>query len=119
MWSLARAFSAMPRKALRPTTEVPDVETFLAKIGRNMVQYKENFETWDQLVGASSSELKEKGIDTRDRRYLLSWLDRYNRGVPLNYYPRGKKPWGGERKIRANRAAFYGRKHAEERAANV
>lgn len=118
MWFLARTFATIPRKALRPNAEVPDVEAFLNKIGRNMAQYKEHFETWEQLVGSSSAELKEKGIETRDRRYLLGWLDRYSRGVSPTYYPRGKKPWGGERKIRASRAAFYGRKHAEERKSN-
>lgn len=114
--SAARLVST--RASMKPTSEVPDVETFLTKIGRNMVQHKEQFESWDSLVQATSTELKNKGIDTRDRRYLLGWLEKFSRNVPLEEIRRGKKLWGGERKRKAQRAAFYGRKRAEEKEAS-
>lgn len=111
---MLRRFYSVARN-LKPTEQVPDVQTFLSKIGRNMTQYAEGFESWDQFISSSSKQLAEKGLDTRDRRYLLNWFDKYGRGVELHEYKRGKKQWGGERKRNGERAAFYGRKAAEAR----
>lgn len=80
-----------------------------------MSQYSEQFSSWDSLINARSKTLKANGLDVRDRRYLLGWIERYKQNVSLQEIKRGKKRWGGERNSRANRAAFYGRKAAEER----
>lgn len=107
------ATASVARPAVKPTAAVPDVETFLKKIGRNMEQYKEHFETWDDFAGVSAAKLKDLGLETRDRRYLLQWFDRFSRGVELAEYKRGVKKWGGERNQRAQRAAHFGRLRAE------
>lgn len=99
----------------QPSSEVPDVQSFLTKIGRNMSQYSGQFDTWQSLINARGKTLKANGLDVRDRRYLLGWIERFKQGLPLKEIRRGKKKWGGERNARANRAAFYGRKAAEER----
>ncbi len=51
-----------------PTTEVPDVPTFLEKIGRGCKGHADVFENWESLFTLSSAELKEKGIETHMRR---------------------------------------------------
>lgn len=91
------------------------MQTFLTKIGRNMTEYADQFETWESLMTMSSYELKNKGIDTRPRRYLLQWREKFRRGEPLTEHVRGKKRWGGERKRTEVRAKHFGRLKAEER----
>jgi len=100
---------------VEPTPQVPDAAAFLARIGRGMDQHAEHFETWESLMNAKGSVLKNKGIDTRDRRYILSWVEKYKQSIDPVELKRGTKKWGGARNRRANRAAFYGRKAAEER----
>lgn len=55
-------------KTPQPTEAVPDVKTFLDKIGRGLEEYSEKFESWDEFVGSNGESLKEKGIDVRQRR---------------------------------------------------
>lgn len=83
-----------------PSESVPDVETFLTKIGRNAKEHVDVFESWEQLFTLSSEELKEKGIDTRLRRYFLAWRERFRKGEELREFKRGVKKHGGERKRR-------------------
>lgn len=83
-----------------PTQDVPNVETFLTKIGRNAVEHAENFESWEHLFTLSSADLKEKGIDTRLRRYILAWREKFRKGEELREFKRGVKKHGGERKRR-------------------
>ncbi|ODV94552.1 hypothetical protein PACTADRAFT_50429 [Pachysolen tannophilus NRRL Y-2460] len=98
-------------KIPKPTSTVPDVKTFLAKIGRNAEEHVEIFENWDQLFTLSSKQLKEKGVaDARLRKYLLSWREKFRKGEPLRYIARGTKKNGGERK----RRAFLANKRFEE-----
>lgn len=80
-----------------------------------MSQHAEQFESWEKLMTTNGKSLKAAGIDTRDRKYLLGWIERFKQNIPPQEYKRGKKQWGGERNRRANRAAFYGRKAAEEK----
>lgn len=112
---MLKIFRGLATKTAPTTSAVPDAATFLQKIGRNMTQYAENFETWESLMNAQSTALKEKGMPTRDRRYLLAWIERFKQHQELHEFKRGRKKWGGERNRNANRAAFYGRKKAEER----
>lgn len=51
-----------------PTEKVPDVHTFLEKIGRNCVQHEKHFDSWEKLMTIRTQELKNAGVDTRDRR---------------------------------------------------
>jgi hypothetical protein len=71
---------APPIPAPRPF--VPDVHTFLTLIGRGLNKYSTKFPSWDALFSLTSPQLKELGIEpARDRRYLLSWMDRYRKGA--------------------------------------
>ncbi|AOW06308.1 protein FYV4, mitochondrial [Yarrowia lipolytica] len=81
-------------------------EDFLKKIGRDTVKLAEKFETWDELKNSTSSDLKEKGIEARDRRYIMTQLYRYKNGEKIREIPRGKKTWGGERKRNLVQALF-------------
>ncbi|EEP82940.1 conserved hypothetical protein [Uncinocarpus reesii 1704] len=64
-----------------PTPFVPDTQTFLTLIGRNMSQYSSKITSWEQLFTVSSEELREMGMEpARQRRYLLRWVDKFRRG---------------------------------------
>lgn len=60
--------AATDSKVPAPTEKVPDVETFLTKIGRKSAEAADNFESWQDLFTMSSYEMKSKGIETRTRR---------------------------------------------------
>ncbi|KAL1962293.1 hypothetical protein VTN77DRAFT_9836 [Rasamsonia byssochlamydoides] len=65
-----------------PTPFVPDVQTFLTLIGRDMVKHASKFESWDKLFSLTSAELRDLGIEpTRQRRYLLRWREKFRRGI--------------------------------------
>ncbi|CAN6639781.1 small ribosomal subunit protein mS41 [Trichomonascus vanleenenianus] len=102
-------------KVPEPTKEVPDVQTFLTKIGRDSIQHEKHFESWEELMTKPSSALKEAGVEARERRYILQWRERFKQGIPLMDHKRGGKKWGGERNAKANKAVFYGRQRSEER----
>jgi hypothetical protein len=64
-----------------PTPFVPDAQTFLTLIGRNLSQHASKFPSWNALFTLSSAELKELGIDPpRSRRYLLRWREKFRQG---------------------------------------
>lgn len=65
---LVRQSTAASSKVPAPTEAVPDVQTFLTKIGRKSVDAADNFESWQDLFTMSSYEMKSKGIETRTRR---------------------------------------------------
>jgi hypothetical protein len=109
-------FIDMPPQVPGPTETVPDVESFLKKIGRNTLEYVEHFESWNKLMTITTEEMKEKGIETRQRRYILACREKFRRGEEPKEIKRGKKKWGGERRRKANRAAHFGRLRAELRA---
>ena len=71
---LVRQYSTQLKNIKPPTAEVPDVSSFLTKIGRSMDQHAEHFENWESLIGTDGKKLKALGIDTRDRRYILAWV---------------------------------------------
>ncbi|KAG0645406.1 hypothetical protein D0Z07_8975 [Hyphodiscus hymeniophilus] len=66
----------------KPTPFVPDAETFLKLIGRNMSQYAAKFPSWRSLFTMTSEELEELGIvNARARRYLQTWREKYRSGA--------------------------------------
>jgi hypothetical protein len=69
------------RPVPKPTPFVPDTQTFLTLIGRNLAQYAPKIPTWKDLFTLNSKQLKELGIDSpRARRYLQQWRERYRSG---------------------------------------
>lgn len=64
-------------KVAPPTEQIPDVETFLTKIGRKAVEVADTFETWQSLMTMSSADMKQKGIDTRLRRYAQDYYHEF------------------------------------------
>lgn len=98
-----------------PTTQVPDVTTFLTKIGRNCQVHAAKFTEWATLFDATSTQLKELGIEpSRTRRYIIRWRETYRRNngkVKLHEQKRGVKIDGGERRQKEVRAKRF----AEER----
>ncbi|KAI8285440.1 hypothetical protein K4K60_001224 [Colletotrichum sp. SAR11_57] len=65
-----------------PIPLIPDVETLLKVVGRGLNQHLDKFPTWDALFSLTSLQLRELGLEPpRERRYLLSWLDRYRKGA--------------------------------------
>lgn len=68
-------------KAPQPTPFVPDVQTFLSLIGRNLSQHASKIPSWNALFSLSSAELRELGVEPpRARRYLLSWREKFRQG---------------------------------------
>jgi hypothetical protein len=64
-----------------PTPFVPDTQTFLTLIGRNLSQHASKIPSWKALFTLNSAELKELGIDPpRSRRYLLRWREKFRKG---------------------------------------
>lgn len=101
----ATSSPVLARSALRvpePTPQVPDVETFLKKIGRGAAEHLEHFPSWPLLFKISSAELKEKGVETALRRYILNWRYKFSNdtGIKLKEIKTGKKQHGGERKMK-------------------
>lgn len=81
-------------------------EDFLNKIGRQTIKLADKFETWEELKNSTSSQLKEKGIEARERRYIMDQLYRYKNGEEVKEIPRGRKSWGGDRKRKLVQALF-------------
>ncbi|KAG7832761.1 hypothetical protein KL943_004702 [Ogataea angusta] len=105
VWRYTR-FGTYATKTIRPPTpepteKVPDVSTFLQKIGRGVSEYTETFENdWQKFWELGSSGMKEQGLEPRARKYILDWQERYRKGAELHEIPRGEKLHGGERKRR-------------------
>lgn len=80
----------------RPTPFVPDAETFLTLIGRNLKQHASKFPSWESLFTMTSPQLKELGVEPpRTRKYLLRWREKFrNRefgvGGDLRYVQEGQ-----------------------------
>ncbi|TID21042.1 hypothetical protein CANINC_003537 [Pichia inconspicua] len=94
--SLLRAStSSIPK----PTDQIPDVQTFLTKIGRNTVEYQSAFPTWDSLFTATSKDLKSAGVDVPARRYILHQVEKFKRSNDVQPTSKSVKKNGGERKF--------------------
>lgn len=65
-----------------PRGNVQDVDSFMKAIGRKCEEVSGKFESWDQLFTTQSRVMKnDMGISTKQRKYILSWLERYRKGV--------------------------------------
>ncbi|KAK9609365.1 telomere length regulation protein [Aspergillus fumigatus] len=65
-----------------PTPFVPDVQTFLTLIGRDMKKHASKLSSWDKLFTLNSTELREVGIEpARQRRYLLRKREKFRQGI--------------------------------------
>lgn len=65
-----------------PTPFVPDVQTFLTLIGRDMSKHASKLPSWEKLFTLSSSELRDAGIEpARQRRYLLRKREKFRNGI--------------------------------------
>lgn len=66
----------------RPTPFVPDPQSFLTLIGRNMAQHAPKIPSWEALFSLSSEQLRQSGVEpARARRYLLWWRERFRNGL--------------------------------------
>ena len=66
----------------RPTPFVPDTQTFLTLIGRNLSQHASKIPSWQALFTFTSKQFKELGIEPpRSRKYLLKWRERFRKGI--------------------------------------
>lgn len=92
----------------QPSETIPDVETFLNKIGRNTIELKEHFPDWKKLFSMESREMKEAGIEVQARRYILHQLQKYRDGKKIEEIRKGKKSYfGGEYRRRHNKAVMH------------
>ncbi len=64
-----------------PTPFVPNAQTFLALIGRNLSQHAAKIPSWEALFSLTSTQLRELGVEpARSRRYLLRWREKFRNG---------------------------------------
>lgn len=65
-----------------PTPFVPDVQTFLTLIGREMSKQASKIPSWEELFTLSSSQLRQAGIEpARQRRYLIRKREKFRNGL--------------------------------------
>lgn len=96
-----------------PTQEIPDVQTFLNKIGRKCGELTETFENnWENLFTWNGQALKDKGVSPQQRKYILHQIERMRQNQPVVELKQGKKSFfGGER----NRRETVAKWRAEQR----
>lgn len=60
-----------------PTADIPDVQAFLNKIGRDTAQYGESVyeNDWKKLFSYKGKHLKAKNVPVQTRRYILKHLE--------------------------------------------
>ncbi|TVY73429.1 Protein FYV4 [Lachnellula suecica] len=64
-----------------PTPFVPDAQTFLTLIGRDLSKHASKIPSWNALFSLTSAQLKELGVEPpRTRRYLLRWREKFRNG---------------------------------------
>jgi len=79
-----------------PTVFVPNAETFLSLIGRNLSTHASKIKSWKALFSLTSAQFKDLGIEPpRSRKYLLRWREKfrnrqYGIGGDLKYVEDGK-----------------------------
>lgn len=113
---LLRASATKHRVIPSPTSEIPDVTSFLTRIGRKCEEVAESFENnWDHLFTWDSRALKEKGISVQHRRYILHQVEKMRKGEPILEIKEGKKSFfGGERKRKENVAKWRAEQRSKE-----
>lgn len=71
-----------PRPVPSPTPFVPDVETFLKLIGREMSKQASKIPSWNDLFNFDSSQLRKAGLEpARQRRYLIRKREKFRNGI--------------------------------------
>ncbi|KAJ2959548.1 hypothetical protein NQZ79_g4985 [Umbelopsis isabellina] len=73
-----------------PRGEIMDVEAFLKHAGRGSDEAATKFQDWNHLFTASSRDLKEMGLPTKQRKYILSRVEFFRQGI--DPYPIAVKP---------------------------
>lgn len=56
------------------------VESFLEKIGKNCVEYKDKFECWEDLFTMKTEIMRLKEIPLIQRKWILKWVQKYRQG---------------------------------------
>lgn len=76
-----RSFSKDAAPVPSPTPFVPDVQTFLTLIGRQMSKHASKIPSWEKLFSLTSPELRELGLEpARQRRYLIRKREKFRKG---------------------------------------
>lgn len=101
-----------------PTQDIPDVQTFLNRIGRKCDELTDTFENkWENLFTWEGSTLKDKGVSVQQRKYILHQVERMRQSQPVVELKQGKKSFfGGERKRRENVAKWRAQQRIEGNA---
>ncbi|KAJ5328977.1 hypothetical protein MYU51_016537 [Penicillium brevicompactum] len=74
--------SKTARPVPAPTPFVPDVETFLKLIGREMSKQASKIPSWEDLFNLNSNQLRQAGVEpARQRRYLIRKREKFRNGV--------------------------------------
>lgn len=93
----------------KPTEEIPNVEAFLKKIGRNSLEFSESVyeNKWENLFLFKLKELRNKNMPIDTRRYVMSQVEKFRLGEYdlVKEVKNGVKKNGGERKVNKMRLA--------------
>lgn len=100
-----------------PTADIPDVKTFLTRIGRKCDELTDVYENnWENLFTWGRELLKDKGVSVQQRKYILYQVEMMRQHKPIQEIKEGKKSFfGGERSRRENIAKW----RAEQRNASL
>lgn len=113
---LLRASHAKLRITPKPSDQVPDVTTFLSKIGRKCEEVAEVYENnWNNLFLWDSKILKEKGVTVQQRRYILHQVEKLRKNEPIIEVKKGKKSFFGSERNRKETVAKW---RAEQNSKN-
>ncbi|KAI9202369.1 IGR protein motif-domain-containing protein [Polychytrium aggregatum] len=74
-----------------PRGAITDPASFLNAIGRKCGDVAAKFTSWEHLFKATSSEMKELGIDCQRRKYILGWRESFKRGTDPKDIPIPKR----------------------------
>jgi len=86
----------LKKKPITPEHEIPPpngltVETFLKNIKKDCVDHATKFQSWEELMTLKTAELKKREIPTKQRKWILRWVEKYKQGVPPRYTGRKAK----------------------------
>ncbi|CAB4252361.1 similar to Saccharomyces cerevisiae YHR059W FYV4 Protein of unknown function, required for survival upon exposure to K1 killer toxin [Maudiozyma barnettii] len=107
----------IPHPIPKQTEQIPDVASFLKTIGRNCNEFVDTYENqWDNLFKWDSRVMKEKGIPTQQRKYILFQLEKFRDGEEIIAINKGKKSFfGGERTRKEKKAKWLAEQRQNEK----
>ncbi|SMN18449.1 similar to Saccharomyces cerevisiae YHR059W FYV4 Protein of unknown function, required for survival upon exposure to K1 killer toxin [Maudiozyma saulgeensis] len=107
----------IPHSIPKPTEQIPDASTFLNVIGRNCSEFADAYENqWDNLFKWDSRVMKEKGIPTQQRKYILFQLEKFRDKQEIVAIDKGKKSFfGGERTRKEKKAKWLAEQRQNEK----